>query len=110
MKLLFDENLSPKLPPLLAASFPGSIHVRDCGLKGSTDDAIWSYAYANGFTLVSKDSDFCQRSILYGQAPKLVWLRIGNCTRDKLLSLLKSHEQDLNAFETDPSEFVLVLS
>src|SRR5438046_9424501 len=34
MKLLFDENLSPKLPRLLAALYPNSVHVRDCGLKG----------------------------------------------------------------------------
>ncbi len=28
MKLLFDENLSPKLPHLLDNLFPGSVHVR----------------------------------------------------------------------------------
>ncbi len=37
MKLLFDENLSPKLPRLLADLFPGGTHVRDCGLKGLAD-------------------------------------------------------------------------
>jgi len=64
MKLLFDENLSPKLPRLLAAAFPGSLHVRDCGLKGCPDEDLWAYARANGFTVISKDSDFCQRSVL----------------------------------------------
>jgi hypothetical protein len=33
MKLLFDENLSPKLPRLFAAQFPGSLHLRDCGWR-----------------------------------------------------------------------------
>jgi hypothetical protein len=28
MKLLFDENLSPKLPRLIESQFPGSVHVR----------------------------------------------------------------------------------
>jgi hypothetical protein len=37
MKLLFDENLSPKLPRLLSALFPNSAHVRECGLKGFPD-------------------------------------------------------------------------
>jgi hypothetical protein len=37
MKLLLDENLSPKLPSLLKGTFPGSKHVRECGLKGKTD-------------------------------------------------------------------------
>ena len=40
MKLLFDENLSPKLPRLVAASFPGSQHIRELGLKGQTDEKI----------------------------------------------------------------------
>ena len=50
MRLLFDENLSPKLPRLLEAIFPNSIHARDCGLLGKTDDDVWSYARAHGFT------------------------------------------------------------
>lgn len=29
MKLLFDENLSPKLPNRLSDLFPNSLHVRD---------------------------------------------------------------------------------
>lgn len=64
MKLLFDENLSPKLSRLVADLFPGSMHVRECGLLGRPDDEIWDYARANSFTLVSKDSDFQQRSLL----------------------------------------------
>jgi predicted nuclease of predicted toxin-antitoxin system len=58
MKLLFDENLSPKLPEILSSQFPGSLHVRDCGLKGFSDEAIWGYARNHDFTVISKDSDF----------------------------------------------------
>lgn len=110
MKLLFDENLSPKLPHLLATRFPGSAHVRECGLLGQTDKDVWEYALAHGFTIVSKDSDFQQRSLLYGHPPKLVWLRIGNCTRLQLLHLIMAHEQDIHALDSDPFESVLVLS
>ncbi len=110
MKLLFDENLSPKLPRLLAAQYPGSLHLRDCGLKGATDEEIWEYARDNGFAIVSKDSDFYQRSLFYSYPPKFVWLRIGNCTRDALVALLTTHEQDLHALDTNPLESVLVLS
>jgi predicted nuclease of predicted toxin-antitoxin system len=110
MKLLFDENLSPKLPRLLATQFPGSLHLRDCGLKGATDEAIWEYAGTNNFTLVSKDSDFYHRSLFYGSPPKFVWLRIGNCTRDDLVALLTTHEQEIRALDADPLESVLVLS
>ena len=110
MKLLFDENLSPKLPRLLAAFFPDSAHVRECGLLGHPDEDVWEYARANGFTIVSKDSDFQQRSLLYGHPPKIVWLRIGNCTRQQLVQLITSRRQDIHALDSDPFEALLVLS
>ena len=37
MKLLFDENLSPKLSNRLSDLFPNSLHVRDVGMKATTD-------------------------------------------------------------------------
>jgi predicted nuclease of predicted toxin-antitoxin system len=110
MKLLFDENLSPKLPRLLATIFPDSAHVRERGLLGQPDEEVWEYARANGFTVVSKDSDFQQRSLLYGHPPKLVWLRIGNCTREQLVRLIVTHEADIRALDADQFESVLVLS
>ena len=109
MKLLLDENLSPKLPRLLVTLFPGRAHVRECGLLGQPDEDVWEYARANGFTIVSKDSDFHQRSLLYGHPPKLVWLRIGNCTSQQLNQLITTHEPDIHALDADPFESVLVL-
>jgi len=44
MKLLFDENLSPKLPSRLSDLFPSSIHVRDVGMKATIDPIVWDYA------------------------------------------------------------------
>ncbi|MEO7298359.1 MAG: DUF5615 family PIN-like protein [Verrucomicrobiota bacterium] len=109
MKLLFDENLSPKLPKLLATVFPGSKHVRDCGLKGVADDEVWEYARANDFTVVSKDSDFYQRSLLYGSPPKFIWLRIGNCTRIQIVQLLVQNESEIRKADVDSAQSVLVL-
>jgi len=34
VKLLFDENVSPKLVEMVAKEFPGCAHVRDIGLRG----------------------------------------------------------------------------
>src|SRR5438034_7822266 len=70
MRLLFDQNLSPGLPRLLADVYPGSVHVREVALRDSGDSEIWDYAKLNGFIIVSKDSDFQQRSLLYGFPPK----------------------------------------
>ena len=94
----------------LASLFPDSAHVRECGLLGLPDEEVWEYARTNGFTIVSKDSDFQQRGLLYGHPPKIVWLRIGNCSRQKLVQLITTHELDIRALDTDPFETLLVLS
>ena len=60
MKLLFDENVSPRLVDALSDAFPESVHVRDAGLSRASDAAIWDYARNRGLTIVSKDSDFHQ--------------------------------------------------
>jgi predicted nuclease of predicted toxin-antitoxin system len=70
MKFLFDQNLSPRLPRWLSDLYPGSAHVRDIGLRDATDTVIWSYAQEHGFVIVSKDSDFQQRSLLFGHPPQ----------------------------------------
>jgi predicted nuclease of predicted toxin-antitoxin system len=57
MKLLFDENLSPKLSSRLSDLFPDSLHVRDVGMKATIDPIVWNYAKDNDFMIVSKDAD-----------------------------------------------------
>ena|SRR5688500_27155 len=109
MKLLFDENVSPKLPSLLQNAFPSSQHVRDCGLKGKTDRELWEFAKKNDFIIVSKDSDFLQRSIVQGSPPKVVWLRIGNCSRSDVLNLIVSHATEIRDFQADATQSILVL-
>jgi predicted nuclease of predicted toxin-antitoxin system len=71
VKLLFDENLSPKLPELLEMVYPGSTHVKNCGLNKASDAEVWEYAKAHGFVIVSKDSDFQDRSVLWGSPRRL---------------------------------------
>ena len=80
MKLLFDENLLHKLVWLLADLFPDSIHVRSVDLKAADDPVVWEYAKNNDLMIVSKDSDMHQRSFVFGHPPKVVWVRLGNCS------------------------------
>ena len=77
MKLLLDDNLSPRLVETLADLFPGSVHVHEVGLGGAEDAAVWAFTRTNSFTIVSKDSDFMDRSILEGCPPKVIWVRLG---------------------------------
>jgi len=100
MKLRFDENLPPALVGALPSSFPESQHVDRCGLGAKDDGVIWDYAKANGFVIVTNDSDFEERGVLRGAPPKVIWLRTGNCTTTaNLVALLGHHSGVIDRFE-----------
>ena len=109
MKLLFDENLSHKLVGALADLFPDSEHVRDMDLKAADDRLIWEEAKRKDLIIVSKDSDFYQRSLLYGYPPKVIWIRPGNCSTVAIEALLRKHYQDVKDFYEDAYEAFLIL-
>ena len=110
MKLLFDQNLSHKLVRRLADLFPESVHVREVGLKEAGDPLVWEYAKNNGLVVVSKDSDFHQRSFLYGYPPKVVWVRLGNCSTADVERVLRANFETIKAFDEDISAAFLSLS
>ena len=56
MKLLFDENLSPRLVTALSDLFPESAHVDRLGLGSKADTVIWEYAKTHGYVLASRAS------------------------------------------------------
>ncbi len=91
MKLLFDQNLSHRLPRRLADLFPDSAHVRSLALDQSPDDQIWEFAKVHDFCIVTQDSDFAERSRLYGAPPKVVWLRCGNATPQQVEAILRGN-------------------
>ena len=110
MRLLFDQNLSHRLVSLLSAEYPGSEHVRDAGLNSADDRTIWEYASQKGLIIVPKNSDFQQRALLYGHPPKVVWVRLGNCSTASVLTLLRARQSDVAMFAADPMESFLVMS
>jgi predicted nuclease of predicted toxin-antitoxin system len=101
MKLLFDQNLSFKLCERLADLFPGSNQVRRLNLDRADDQTIWQFAKANGFTIVSLDSDFADMAALFGPPPKFIWLRCGNQTNAVIEKLFRDHAEAIIAFEHD---------
>jgi predicted nuclease of predicted toxin-antitoxin system len=82
MKLLVDENLSPKLVTLLADLFPTSARVREIGLAKAPDSVVWQYAMEQGLTILSKDEDFHHLSFLRGAPPKVIGINTGNCSTE----------------------------
>jgi predicted nuclease of predicted toxin-antitoxin system len=108
-RLLFDENLSHLLVELIAPDFPASNHVRNCGLKGADDTDVWRFAGQNGFTIVSKDGDLHQMSLLYGAPPKVIWLRLGNCRTNEVLDQLRRNKATILEFANEAEGALLIL-
>jgi len=109
MKLLFDQNLSPRLPRVLADLYPESVHVREIQMRDATDTQIWEYARTRDFVIVSKDSDFQSRSLLYGNPPKFIWLRVGNCPVRAIEEILRNQSVAIHVFVQNPTESHLML-
>ena len=109
MKLLLDENLSPRLMEVLRDRYPDVVHVRDVGLASANDDEVWNFAASNARMIVTKDADFNQRAFLMGPPPKVIWLRVGNATTSEIAQLLSQHDSDILAFEQDGDAALLAL-
>lgn len=108
MKLLLDENLSDRIIHSIVELYPSSEHVKTLGLTNTDDAVIWEYAKANNF-VISKDSDFHQRSLLYGHPPKFIYLRIGNSPTSKIIQILRDNFDTVTQFESSEMESILVL-
>ncbi|MGH9898365.1 MAG: DUF5615 family PIN-like protein [Pyrinomonadaceae bacterium] len=97
------------MPKKLADLYPDSQHVREAGMKESEDIAIWEYAKANAFVIITKDLDFQQRSLLFGHPPKVVRLRVGNCMVQTIEDLLRHYSATIHTFKLDTRKSYLVL-
>ncbi len=109
MKLLFDQNLSHRLVFRLSDVLD-SQHVREVGMKEAPDTQVWGYARREGFTIVSKDADFHQRSLVFGFPPKVIWIKLGNCSTKSVEQLLRDSLEQVRQFHDDETATFLVLS
>jgi len=109
VKLLFDQNLSPKLVARLADRYPDSDHVYTIGIDRSSDDDLRQYARREAFTIVTKDSDFSDLCILLGFPPKVIWIRRGNCSTATIESILREHGEEIQALDQDEVMGILTL-
>lgn len=88
MKLLLDENLSRRLLPFLQHDYPGSTQVALVGLESATDQSVWEYAKANGYVIVTRDADFEELTLVWGQPPQVIWIKAKNQSRTATLKML----------------------
>jgi predicted nuclease of predicted toxin-antitoxin system len=81
---LIDANL-PRRFALWAGGDCEFVH--DLGADWS-DSRIWTYASANGLTIVSKDADFSDRVLIRPAGPRVIHIRVGNLTLKDFQSYL----------------------
>ena len=109
MKLLFDQNLSPKLGDRLADLYPGSVHVESIGLGTAFDSTVWDYARQNDYLIVTKDADFGEMGLIAGFPPKVIWIRRGNCSTREIEAILREGYASIQALNEDPATGTLML-
>jgi predicted nuclease of predicted toxin-antitoxin system len=110
MKLLFDQNLSPKLVGIFAKQFAGSKHLQELNLDEADDSLVWEYAIKGEFTIVTKDNDFNNLVAFWGFPPKVIWIRRGNCSSNDIIEILHINIEKINAFIVDSANGILTLN
>lgn len=93
MKLLFDQNLPPRLVLALADLFPESQHVHTLGLDRASDREICDFAQQQGYAVVTKDADFEDLAIAGGSSVNVVLIRRGNCSAKEVEDLLRAQSE-----------------
>lgn len=109
VKLLLDQNLSFKLVRHLLPVTEYAAHVGEIGLGSASDQTVWEYARNHHYTIVSKDTDFLHRALLYGAPPKIICLRLGNASTQDILHCLQQRWKDIESFDKSADETVLIL-
>ena len=79
-------------------------------MKEAEDQAVWEHAKQQGLMIVSKDSDFHQRSFVFGFPPKVVWIRLGNCKTADVEQVIRKNFDLIKTFDEDEEAAFLVLS
>lgn len=109
VKLLFDQNLSPKLIKRFADLYPNSDHLDLLGLGTADDALVWEHTKRNDFVVVTKDADFADLSVLRGFPPKVVWIRRGNCSTGDIEEILRDHNLEIEDLAADLASGILTL-
>lgn len=98
MKLLLDQNISYRLLSIVEDYYPQSTHVRLLKMTEADDLTIWNYAKTNGFTILTKDADYYDFSLLHRFPPKIIWVKSGNTSTEFLANVLLKNHLVIKAF------------
>ena len=109
MRILLDQNLSPKLIRKLADILPGLESVYEHELIGASDPVIFEWARKLDFSaLVSTDRDFVHLAERVGPPPKVI--RIERCDFSSLVieRLIRREAMRIHDFLESPRAVLIV--
>jgi predicted nuclease of predicted toxin-antitoxin system len=109
VKLLFDQNISPRILKILPQELSDCQQVRFVGLEDSSDLEIFQFSRENDFALVTFDSDFVDLNAMYGTPPKIVYLNTGNLATKNISALLMDNILRINHYLDSDSDDILEL-
>lgn len=102
MKILIDQNISFRILPYVKPEFEFIAHVKDLGLTDFSDHKIFQFARKNEFVaILTLDEDFNNLQIEFGVPPKIIWLRVGNCSTKILAQLILDKASIIKKFLLD---------
>ncbi len=108
MNLLFDANLSWRLPLLLSTTFPKCKHVEQIDLPVPAKDIeIWNWARLNDYIIVTNDDDFFQLLIQKDFPPKVVLLKVGNQSTKNIKDILSRNVLKIQNLHESPDLGIL---
>jgi predicted nuclease of predicted toxin-antitoxin system len=95
MKIWVDAHISPGVAAWINEKFPYKAQsLTGLGLRDAKDSEIFEAARVADVILISKDSDFLDMIGQFGCPPKLILLRCGNTTNQRLREIFGVHLQD----------------
>ncbi len=98
-----------RLVQRLADLAPDSTHVALVGLEAADDRIVWQFAADHAYSIVTKDTDFNDLAVVLGTPPKIIWLRLGNCTTQMIEQALRAAWDEIVVFEADPVAGLLLV-
>ncbi len=87
-----DAQLSPRLGLWITRNLGVEAWgVRDRDLRDATDERIFAAAREANVVFITKDKDFAEMLKRLGAPPKVIWLRCGNTSEERLKEIFSKH-------------------
>lgn len=109
MKLLLDENLSPRVARLLFDLDTTISHVKFEKLQGQSDEVIWLAARKDNWVVVTRDADFIEMANRLGTPPKVIAIKIRRPTVEQMADAIRDNFDMIKLYAASANDFVLVI-